>query len=156
MHQRSLKKYTRAGTGCGGCETNVKAILNHELSILGQSSTNYLCEHFEYSRSELIAKIRCENDLSTVDSFDKILTKYGKGDGCEICKPTVANILASMVNDMILDGGRDSLQDTNDRSLANMQKGGTYSIVPRVPGGELTPDQLIYMGTTAKKYGKKS
>jgi nitrite reductase (NADH) large subunit len=149
-----LKKHTRAGTGCGGCESHVKAILDHELSKLGKTSSNHLCEHFAYSRSELITKVRCESDLSSVDSFDKILTKYGKGDGCEICKPAVASILASMINDMILDGGRDSLQDTNDRSLANMQKGGTYSVVPRVPGGELTPDQLIHLGTTAKKYGK--
>ena len=73
-------------------------------------------------------------------------------DGCEICKPAVGSILASIYNDQILDGGRDALQDTNDRSLANMQRGGTYSVVPRVPGGELTPEQLIRMGEVAKEY----
>lgn len=151
---RALKKCTRAGTGCGGCEPQVKKILSQELEKLGGYVSNDLCEHFSYSRSEIIAKIKCEHDISEVDSFDKILAKYGRGDGCEICKPTIASILASLINDMILDDGRASLQDTNDRSLANMQRGGTYSIVPRVPGGELKPDQLIAIGEAAKKYGK--
>eukprot|EP00551_Chaetoceros_affinis_P013191 CAMPEP_0203686590 /NCGR_PEP_ID=MMETSP0090-20130426/49141_1 /ASSEMBLY_ACC=CAM_ASM_001088 /TAXON_ID=426623 /ORGANISM="Chaetoceros affinis, Strain CCMP159" /LENGTH=1096 /DNA_ID=CAMNT_0050555821 /DNA_START=132 /DNA_END=3422 /DNA_ORIENTATION=- len=148
----AVKKCTRAGTGCGGCEPQVKSILGQELEKLGGSLSNHLCEHFPYSRQELMAKIRLEENLSDVDSFEKIIAKYGSGDGCENCKPVVASILASLVNDMILDEGRDALQDTNDRALANMQRGGTYSVVPRVPGGELTPDQLIALGETAKKF----
>jgi len=147
-----LKKCTRAGTGCGGCEPAVKAILGQELEKLGGSLSTHMCEHFPYSRPELMAKIRLEEDLTSVDSFEKILAKYGTGDGCETCKPPVAGILAQLVNGMILDDARDSLQDTNDRALANMQRGGTYSVVPRVPGGELSPDQLIVMGEVAKKY----
>jgi nitrite reductase (NADH) large subunit len=147
-----LKKCTRAGTGCGGCEPAVKAILGQELEKLGGSLSTHMCEHFPYSRPELMAKIRLEEDLTSVDSFEKILAKYGTGDGCETCKPPVAGILAQIFNGMILDDGRDALQDTNDRALANMQRGGTYSVVPRVPGGELSPDQLIVMGEVAKKY----
>jgi len=148
----TVKKCSRAGTGCGGCEPAVKAILAQELEKMGGSLSNDMCEHFAYSRPELMAKIRCEEDLTQVDSFEKILAKYGKGDGCETCKPAVGSILASLVNDMILNDGLYALQDTNDRSLANMQRGGTYSVVPRVPGGELSPDQLIALGETAKKY----
>jgi nitrite reductase (NADH) large subunit len=44
------------------------------------------------------------------------------------------------------------LQDTNDNFLANMQKNGTYSVVPRIAGGEITPDKLIVLGEVAKKY----
>jgi nitrite reductase (NADH) large subunit len=44
------------------------------------------------------------------------------------------------------------LQDTNDTFLANMQKDGTYSVVPRVAGGEITPDKLIVLGAVAQKY----
>lgn len=122
----AVKKCTRAGTGCGGCEPQIKSILAQELEKLGGTLSNHLCEHFPYSRQELMAKIRCEERIDDVDSFEKILAKYGTGDGCESCKPVVASILASLVNNMILDGGRDALQDTNDRSLANMQRGGTY------------------------------
>ena len=85
-----------------------------------------------------MALVRTDPDPDSVDSFEKIIAKYGKGDGCEICKPVAGSILASIVNGVILDDGRDALQDTNDRSLANMQRGGSYSVVPRVPGGELT------------------
>ena len=121
-----LKKCTRAGTGCGGCEPQVKSILAQELEKLGGSLSNHLCEHFPYSRQELMALVRLEKNLEDVDTFEKIIAKYGKGDGCENCKPAVASILASLINDVILDEGRDALQDTNDRSLANMQRGGTY------------------------------
>src|SRR5690606_32528077 len=55
-------------------------------------------------------------------------------------------------NDNILEQDRGMIQDTNDRFLANIQKGGTYSVVPRIPGGEITPDKLIVIGKVAKKY----
>lgn len=131
----TLKKCTQAGTGCGGCEPQVKAILAEQLELLGGKLSNNLCEHFDYSRPELMALVRTNPDLSSVDSFEKILGKHGHGDGCEICKPAVASILASLVNQVIIDDGLEALQDTNDRSLANMQRGGSYSVVPRVPGG---------------------
>eukprot|EP00970_Alexandrium_tamarense_P012113 scaffold2748_cov193-Alexandrium_tamarense.AAC.21 len=150
---KEVKVCSRAGTGCGGCEPDIKTILKQELEKLGGSLSNSLCEHFAYSRPELMALVRTDADPSSVDSFEKILHKHGKGNGCEICKPTVGSILASTFNGVILDEGRDALQDTNDRALANMQRGGSYSVVPRVPGGELTPDQLIKMGDVAKKYG---
>lgn len=148
----AVKKCTKAGSGCGGCEPQVKSILAETLTMMGGSLSNNLCEHFDYSRPELMALVRTDADPTSVDSFDKILAKHGHGDGCEICKPAVGSILASLNNDIILDDGRAALQDTNDRSLANMQRGGSYSVVPRVPGGELSPDQLISLGEVAKKY----
>jgi nitrite reductase (NADH) large subunit len=75
------------------------------------------------------------------------------GEGCEICKPAVASILASTWNEYVLKREHVGLQDTNDRYLANIQKDGTYSVVPRLAGGEVTPDQLIVLGLVAKKYG---
>jgi len=149
---KAVKSCSKAGTGCGGCENDVKEILKQELESLGGSLSNHMCEHFAYSRPELMALIRTDPDINSVDSFEKILAKHGHGDGCEICKPVVGSILASVVNGVIIDDGRDALQDTNDRSMANMQRGGSYSVVPRVPGGELMPDQLIALGETAKKY----
>jgi nitrite reductase (NADH) large subunit len=149
----AVKKCTQAGTGCGGCEPQVKDILKQELKKLGGSLSNHLCEHFSYSRPELMALVRTNPDITTVDTFEKILSKHGNGgDGCEMCKPAVGSILASLVNNVIIDDGMEALQDTNDRAMANMQRGGTYSVVPRVPAGELLPEQLIALGETAKKY----
>jgi nitrite reductase (NADH) large subunit len=144
-----LKKCTRAGTGCGGCVPLVTDLLNAELKKSGRTVNTHLCEHFPYTRQELFQI--CQ--VKQITSFAELIASHGKGHGCEICKPTVASILANLFNELILDGHRDTLQDTNDRFLANMQRGGLYSVVPRVPGGEITPDKLVVLGEVAKKYG---
>ncbi len=143
-----LKSCTKAGTSCGGCNALVGQVLNAELDKMGLEVNTDLCEHFPYTRQEIYHLVR----VGQIKSFDELLEKHGKGHGCDICKPTAASILASCWNDYILEAEHAGLQDTNDRMLANMQKNGTYSIVPRVAGGEITPDALIVLGEVAKKY----
>ena len=143
-----LKDSTTAATGCGGCTALVTQVLNAELANLGYEVNTDICEHFAYTRQDLYNIIRVEN----IRSFDELLNKHGKGLGCDICKPAAASIFAACWNDYILEDSHQGLQDTNDRFLANMQKDGTYSVVPRVPGGEITPDKLIVLGEVAKKY----
>jgi len=144
----AVKKCTKAGTGCGGCVPMLKDLVNHTLQSQGKYVRNVLCEHFQYSRQELFDLIKV-HDLK---SYDAALDKLGHGDGCEICKPAVASIIASLWNEMILQKGNATAQDSNDRYLANIQKGGTYSVVPRIPGGEITPEKLIVIGQVAQKY----
>ena len=143
-----LKKTTSAATGCGGCATLLKSVLNAELAKQGVAVNNDLCEHFAYTRQDLFNLIR----VTQIKSFDALIKQHGKGLGCDICKPAVASMLASQWNDYVLENSHIALQDTNDRFLANMQKNGTYSIVPRIAGGEITPDMLIVLGQVAKKY----
>jgi nitrite reductase (NADH) large subunit len=143
-----LKACTRAGTQCGSCVPMIKKLLEKELQKSGITVSKALCEHFELSRQELFDTIR----VYQLTSFEDILSRFGSGAGCDICKPTVASILASQHNAYVLDAGRGTLQDTNDRALANMQKDGTYSVVPRIPGGEITPDKLAVIAAVAKKY----
>jgi nitrite reductase (NADH) large subunit len=145
----SLKRKTKVATGCGGCSALVTQVLKTELTAMGASVSNALCEHFSHTRQELFHIVRVER----IRSFDALIAKHGRGLGCEICKPTVASILASTFNEHILDRKHAALQDSNDNFLANIQKDGTYSVVPRVPGGEITPDGLIAIGQVAKKYG---
>lgn len=144
----ALKSATKAGTGCGGCIPLVTQVLNAELSKQGIEVNHHLCEHFAYSRQELYHLIRVEG----IKSFDALREKYGKGYGCEVCKPTVGSLLASCWNDYILAPEHTPLQDTNDNFLGNIQKDGTYSIIPRSPGGEITPDGLLTIGRIAKEY----
>ena len=144
----SLKSQSNAGTGCGGCSQLVNQILDFELSNLGIEVNNHLCSHFEFSRAELFDIVK----VKKIHTFDALISKYGKGAGCDICKPTVASILASLWNEPVLDKNHISLQDTNDAFLANMQKDGTYSVVPRVPGGEITPEKLLVIGQVAKDF----
>jgi nitrite reductase (NADH) large subunit len=145
----AVKSCTKAGTGCGGCIPLVTDILNKELAAAGKSVNRDLCEHFAFTRQQLFEIVK----IKEIRTFDELLASHGTGYGCEICKPTVASILASLWNDQITDRPHHTLQDTNDRFLANMQRGGLYSIVPRVPGGEITPEKLVTLGTVAKKYG---
>jgi nitrite reductase (NADH) large subunit len=142
-----LKKSTKACTGCGGCTPMVNDILKITLESMGHKVKKTLCEHFEYSRQELYDIIRVKG----IKTYDLLLTMAGKGDGCEICKPAVASLLASIWNELVAE--QDTIQDTNDRYLANIQKGGTYSVVPRIAGGEITPAKLMAIGRIAQKYG---
>ncbi len=143
----TLKRCTKAGTGCGSCVPLVKELLTTELEKVGIVTDHSLCEHFAYTRQELGQIIKA----AQIQTFDELLGRYGRGGtGCEICKPAVASLLASYRNDYILE--HQNIQDTNDTYLANIQKNGTYSIVPRVPGGEITPKQLIAIGEIAHDF----
>ena len=144
----AIKSCTKAGTGCGSCVTLLKDLLRDQLKKKGVELKNHVCEHFAYSRQELYSLVR----VHKLKTFDAVLEKHGAGEGCEICKPAVGSILASAWNEHILEKKHAPLQDTNDRFMANMQRDGTYSVVPRVPGGEITADQLICLGEVAKKY----
>ena len=143
-----VKSGTKAGSGCGGCAALVKSVADNEFEKRGVEVKKDICEHFAYSRKELFDIVSVEK----IKTFDELLNSHGRGLGCEICKPVAASVLASVWNDYILKKPHLSLQDTNDTYLGNMQKDGTYSVVPRIAGGEITPDKLIVLGQVAKKY----
>ncbi|MFC6087426.1 nitrite reductase large subunit NirB [Sphaerisporangium aureirubrum] len=140
-----VKKCTRAGTTCGSCVPALAAILAAE----GVAQSKALCEHFDHSRPELFDIVR----LRGITTFTRLIGEHGRGRGCDICKPVVASILASVNGGHVLSGERAALQDTNDHFLANIQKNGTYSVVPRIPGGEITPEKLIVIGEVARDFG---
>jgi nitrite reductase (NADH) large subunit len=141
-----LKTCTRAGTGCGGCVPLLSSLLQRELAKAGRATKTVLCEHFAHSRQELFQIVT----LGRITSFDALLASHGRGAGCEVCRPAVASILASTWNDFVLEHA--TIQDTNDRFLANIQRGGTYSVIPRIPGGEITPEKLIVLGEIAQRF----
>jgi nitrite reductase (NADH) large subunit len=143
-----VKSCTKAGTGCGGCVSMLSDLLKSEMKRAGKKVLNHVCEHFTYSRQELYHLVR----VHQIKSFDELLSRHGHGLGCEICKPVVASILASIWNEHILEPNRAALQDTNDYFMANMQRDGSYSVVPRIAGGEITPDKLIVIGQVAKEF----
>ena len=140
----ALKTCTQAGTSCGSCVPLLKQLLEAE----GVAQSKALCEHFSNSRAELFEIV----SATTIRTFSGLIERFGTGKGCDICKPVVASILASTSSDHILDGEQASLQDSNDHFLANIQRNGSYSVVPRVPGGDITPDHLILIGEIAKEF----
>ncbi|GAO00230.1 nitrite reductase (NAD(P)H) large subunit [Komagataeibacter xylinus NBRC 13693] len=144
-----LKQSTKASTGCGGCSTLLRNVFETELEARGITVDHSLCEHFSYTRQELYSLVRVHG----IQTFENLMAQYGNGGlGCDTCKPAVGSILASAWNKPITDPLYIPLQDTNDTFMANMQKNGTYSVVPRIAGGEITPEKLIVLGQVAKKY----
>ena len=141
-----VAKCTKASTSCGGCKPMVVDLVNETLKSLGKEVKDSICEHFDYTRQELYSIIK----VKRLTSFDEALDSCGNGDGCEICKPIVAAIYASLYMDTA--NKEDVIQDSNDKFLANIQRNGTYSVVPRIPGGEITPEKLIAIGEVGKKY----
>ncbi|MET9267520.1 nitrite reductase large subunit NirB [Amycolatopsis sp. NPDC004079] len=140
-----LKACTRAGTSCGSCVPMLAKLLN----ACGVEQSKALCEHFTQSRAELFEIIRA----TRMTTFSEVVSRYGTGTGCAVCKPAVASILATLGNGHILGGEQAALQDTNDRFLANMQRNGSYSVVPRIPGGEITPEKLMVIAQVAQDFG---
>jgi nitrite reductase (NADH) large subunit len=141
----ALKSCTAAGTSCGSCVPLLKQLLEAE----GVAQSKALCEHFSQSRAELFEIIAA----TEIRTFSGLLERFGRGRGCDICKPVVASILASTGFDHILEGEQAALQDSNDHFLANIQKNGSYSVVPRVPGGDIKPEHLILIGQIAQDFG---
>lgn len=145
----SVKACTKAGTSCGSCLPLVKKLTDAELAATGGQVNVGLCEHFDMSRAQLFSAVR----VSGLGTFAQIMERHGRGGGCDICKPVIASILASQGHGHVLDPAHAPLQDTNDHVMANMQRDGSYSVVPRIPGGEITPEGLIAIGQVARDFG---
>jgi nitrite reductase (NADH) large subunit len=144
----AIKACTKAGTGCGSCISLIDRMLGEELVAAGKEVNRGLCEHFAQSRQELFEIVR----VTGIRTFAELAGRFGTGRGCAVCKPAVASMFASLASGYVLDGEQASLQDTNDHFLANIQRDGTYSVVPRVPGGEITPEGLIAIGEVARDF----
>lgn len=154
-----VKKCTKAGTTCGSCVKVLGQLVNSELEASGVEVDKGLCGCFAQTREELYEIVLALR----INTYQDLLDRYGRedargGEGCETCKPTVASIIASLApvigaSGYVLDGEQAALQDTNDHFLANLQKNGSYSVVPRIPGGEITPEGLIVIGEIARDFG---
>ncbi|GBG31700.1 Nitrite reductase NADPH [Hondaea fermentalgiana] len=145
---------TKAGISCGGCKPLLQELLVDEMGKLGKTVDKSLCEHFRFTRQELFHIVQ----INKIKSFNELFESHGSDTasvyrGCEICRPAVASILASLWNELVISKDNAPLQDTNDRFLGNIQRGGSYSVVPRVPGGEITPAKIIALGEIAQRYG---
>jgi nitrite reductase (NADH) large subunit len=139
-------KLTKATSGCGGCKPMVADLVKAAQKSIGKEVKESICEHFNYTRQELFDLVK----INKYTNYYEVIDHHGNGDGCEVCKPVVASIFSSIYNDTA--NKHVTTQDTNDRYLANIQRNGTYSVVPRIAGGEITPEKLIVIGEVAKQF----
>ena len=146
-----VKSCTKAGTGCGGCMPLVTSIFNSQMRAMGQEVKNHICPHFNYSRADLYNIISVKK-LKTLAEVMEEAGNDPNSQGCEACKPSIGSIFSTLYNRHVMERPTHGLQETNDRYLGNIQRNGTYSVIPRVSAGEITPDKLIVIGHVAKKY----
>lgn len=139
-------KLTKAISGCGGCKPMVVDLVKAAQKSIGKEVKESICEHFHFTRQELFDIVK----INKYTNFYEVIDHHGNGDGCEVCKPVVASIFSSIYNDTA--NKHVTTQDTNDRFLANIQRNGTYSVVPRIAGGEITAEKLIVIGQVAKQF----
>ncbi|GAA5967842.1 hypothetical protein JCM11641_005783 [Rhodosporidiobolus odoratus] len=148
----AVKQCTKAGTGCGGCVPLITGIFKSEMKKAGNTVSNNICSHFKMSRADLFQVVKVKR-LRDARSIMRAAGTNPEAIGCELCKPAMASVLASLYNEFVMKPRHHGLQETNDRYLANIQRNGTFSVVPRIAGGEVTPEGLIAIGQVGKKYG---
>ena len=147
--KEDVSRETKAGTGCGGCGSVVEGILE---SILGSSfrskkSSEGICECTKYSRIDVIKNIREKNLRSVAEVME---TLGWETVGCEKCRPAL-NYYVSMAHPLGFNDDPTS-RLVNERAKANIQKDGTFSVVPRMYGGVTTSSSLRRIADVAEKY----
>ncbi len=141
-----LKDATRASTGCGSCTSLCQDILRAVAPGFEEESKKVLCACVPFSQENLREILRSQR----LKSVQEVLDIYGDGNGCEVCKPALSYML-----DMLWCGDHDedrSARFINDRVHANIQKDGTFSVIPRIRGGVTSPDELRRIADVADKY----
>jgi nitrite reductase (NADH) large subunit len=142
---REVMAATRAGTGCGSCKGMVVEIVAAATGGLSDEPT-YLCPCRKQTREMLAASIRADG----LESVSAVADACGTGRDCGACKPALA-YLVSEINANRHREERDA-RFINDRVHANIQRDGTFSVVPRIRGGVVTPDELRRIADVAERY----
>ena len=144
-----VKGCTSASRSCGGCKPLVADLLEltlgDEFSKSNQKEAICSCTHF--SRDEVVASIREMNLTSTREVMNVLGWNTG---GCSKCKPAL-NYYLGMIYPLEYEDEKES-RFVNERLHANIQKDGTFSVVPRMYGGVTNPDQLRKIADVAEKY----
>jgi nitrite reductase (NADH) large subunit len=141
-----VKQATRASTGCGSCTDLCVGLLRAVAPEFEEDRKKVLCECVPFPQENLREMVRSQKLRSVQD----VLDVYGNGIGCEICKPALSYMV-----DVTWCGEHDedrSARFINDRVHANIQRDGTFSVVPRIRGGVTSPAELRRIADVADKY----
>ena len=141
-----LKEATRASTGCGSCTKLCQDLLRAVAPEFEDEVKRVLCACVPFSEDKLREILRSQR----LRSVQEVLEIYGNGQGCEVCKPALSYML-----DMLWCGDHEedrSARFINDRVHANIQKDGTFSVIPRIRGGVTNPAELRRIADVAEKY----
>jgi nitrite reductase (NADH) large subunit len=141
-----LKERTKASSSCGSCSGLCQKLLRAVAPDFQEETKTTLCACVPFSYERLRDIVKGQK----LKSVEEVLAVYGNRKGCEVCKPALSYML-----DMLWCGDHEedrSARYINDRVHANIQKDGTFSVVPRMRGGVTTPDELRRIANVADKY----
>ena len=142
----AVGKATRAGTGCGSCKKLVKGLIEAVAGgVKAEPSESWYVAAVPLDKPTLVAEVKARE----LKSVSAVLRELGTGDD-EKSRNGLASMLKGIWGTEYIDE-RDS-RFVNDRVHANIQKDGTFSVIPRIYGGITTADDLIKIGQVAKKY----
>jgi nitrite reductase (NADH) large subunit len=142
----AVGKATRAGTGCGSCKKLVKGLIEAVAgAVKADPSESWYVPAVPMDKPALVAEVRRRG----LKSVSAVLRELGKGED-EKSKNGLASLLKSIWHEDYIDE-RDA-RFINDRVHANIQKDGTFSVVPRIYGGVTSAEELIRIGEVAKKH----
>ena len=145
-----VRKHTKASSSCGSCTGLVEQILAFTLGgdYSAQPKTKSLCGCTDRTHEEARQAIR-ENKLLSIPDAMKFL-EWRTPNGCATCRPALNYYLLSTWPHEAQDDPQSRF--INERAHANIQKDGTYSVVPRMWGGMTTPSELKRIAIVAEKY----
>ncbi|MGW6300340.1 nitrite reductase large subunit NirB [Peribacillus butanolivorans] len=148
-----VKGCTNATRSCGGCKSLVGDILELTLGdeFSKSSQKEAICSCTTLSRDEIVANIRAKNLTHTREVMNVL--GWNTSNGCSKCKPAL-NYYLGMIHPVEYEDEKES-RYVNERLHANIQKDGTFSVVPRMYGGVTNPDQLRKIANVADKYNVK-
>ncbi len=146
--RKEVTACTKAAGSCGGCAGLVDQILAATLgTAFVESTEDPMCGCTDMTHEQVKEQIRQKHLLSV---REVMRTLGWEGEGCHVCRPAI-NYYVGMLFPGEAEDDRTS-RIANERMHANIQKDGTFSVIPRIYGGETTPDDLIRIATIAKKY----
>jgi len=141
-----LKQVTRASTGCGSCTNLCEQLLRAVAPRFEEETKSTLCACVPFSYEQLRDIVLSQK----LKSVQEVLNIYGNRKGCEVCKPALSYML-----DMVWCGEHEedrSARFINDRVHANIQRDGSFSVVPRIRGGVTSSAELRRIADVAEKY----
>ncbi|HTB21830.1 MAG TPA: nitrite reductase large subunit NirB [bacterium] len=143
-----IKACTNAARSCGGCKPLVQDLLKMAMGPDLAEEKEHICDCTELSRDEVVAEIKAKS-LSTGKEVRMVLG-WKNEEGCSKCRPAVNYYLNMLFPDRHAD--EVSSRFVNERLHANIQKDGTFSVVPRIRGGVTNPAELRRIADAAEKF----
>ncbi|WP_340023424.1 nitrite reductase large subunit NirB [Paenibacillus sp. FSL K6-1096] len=143
-----IKACTKASASCGGCKPLVEGLLQLYAGEAAVTVKEGICGCTTLGRDEIVAEIK-RMKLTTVKEVMHVLS-WSNEEGCPKCRPSLNYYLGMLWPEEYVD--ENESRYTNERYHANIQKDGTYSVVPRIYGGVTSPAELIKIAEVAVKY----